>query len=97
MITRTQAVSVLLDIINSGAFSDMEDDLQDIINCIEAERDWAIHAWDMPDDDWVTLNTAMRTDLPGFDDFIEHQKEIVAEHKFTPSRYEEGSIGLELD
>lgn len=49
MITRTEARDVLYDIINSGIISEeMEDKIQDIVNCLFDEEELGIHSWGMP-------------------------------------------------
>ena len=95
MISRNQAIDTLSYLLNAEVLDeDLERDIEDILRCIEAEQELGIHAWDMADDDWVQLHTAMRTDLPGFQDFIDRQKDIFEDHKFIPAKYEEGLIGI---
>ena len=90
MITRENAIDVLYEIVNSGILSEeLEDDIQDIICCIEDEKDLGIHAWGMPDDEYSTLHTALRTDLPEYADFKMQQEEILDYYKFSPSKAEE--------
>ena len=88
MITRERAISVIYQLINSGVLNEeLEDQLQDIANCIEEEK-LGIHAWGMYYEDYITLKTAIRTDLPDSDPFIQKQKRIIAEHRFSPSKFE---------
>lgn len=64
MPTRMEAVRVLYQLINSGILSDdLETDLQNIANCIEAEEKKGVFLWGAKDDDWVELYIAQREDL----------------------------------
>lgn len=84
MITRVDAIEAIYDIINSGIISDeLEDELRDVANCIQAEANWGIHAWGMPDDEYLLLCTAKRTDLPEYEEFIKKQARIVDKYSFS--------------
>ena len=64
MPTRIEAARVLYQLINSGILSDdLETDLQNIANCIEAEEKKEVFLWGAKDDDWTELYTARREDL----------------------------------
>lgn len=64
MPTRMEAVRVLYQLINSGILSDdLETDLQNIANCIEAEEKKEIFLWGAKDDDWLELYIGRREDL----------------------------------
>lgn len=83
MLTRREASSVLYSIINSGIISDeLESALCEIESCIMAEENFEIHAWGMPSEDFALLHTAMRTDHPDFDSFVNKQREIVDKYSF---------------
>jgi hypothetical protein len=77
MITREGAIKALYRVINCGIISgELEAKLQDIAKCISDEEQLRIHAWGMPDDDYITLHTAMRADSPDYKDFCKKQMEI---------------------
>ena len=64
MPTRIEAARVLYQLINSGILSDdLETDLQNIANCIEAEEKKEVFLWGAKDDDWLELYVARREDL----------------------------------
>ena len=88
MITRTDAVNTLYQLINSGILNNkLKNNIQDIITCIEYEK-LNLHLWNTDDTDVGTIATAMRTDSPEYPDFIKKQKEIIQKHQFVPSKYE---------
>lgn len=83
MITRDNAVEAIMEIINAGILrEDLEEELNEIMHCIDAEQDLGIHAWGMPDEEWGILCTAVRTDLPEYREHILKQKEICQEYEF---------------
>lgn len=56
MPTRMEAARVLYQLINSGILSDdLETDLQNIAQCIEAEEKKEVFLWGVEDDDWQAL------------------------------------------
>ena len=64
MPARMEAARVLYQLINSGILSDdLEKDLQNIAQCIEAEEKKEIFLWGAKDDDWLELYIARREDL----------------------------------
>ncbi len=55
MPTRIEAARVLYQLINSRILSDdLEQDLQNIAQCIEAEEKKEIFLWGAKDDDWLS-------------------------------------------
>ena len=83
VITREAAIDRLYQLINSGVFEkDVEDDLQDIANCIEDEKQLRIHSWGMNADEYGKLHTAWRTDLPDYDSKAAEQERIVKKYRF---------------
>ena len=62
VISRDEAIQVLYQVMNSGIISeDIEEELQDIANCIEGEKK-GLFLWGA-DDDHIDLFTARREDL----------------------------------
>lgn len=87
MITRADAIEAIYEIINSGIIEDeLENDLEDIAKCIKAEAEWSIHAWGMPDEEYILLCTAHRTDLPDYEEFIKKQVAIVNKYSFSEDK-----------
>lgn len=87
MITRADAIEAIYEIINSGIIVDeLEGDLRDVASCIKAEAEWGIHAWGMPDDDYILLCTSHRTDLPDYEDFIKKQVAIADKYSFSEGK-----------
>ena len=96
MITRKKAINTLYNLINSNILSkEIENDLQDIITCIEYEQ-MNLHLWNADDTDVETIITSKRTDLPEFQYFIKKQKEIIQKYRYTPSKTESKN-GFPLD
>ena len=87
MITRQQAIDTLCEILNTGILEQsLEDDLEDILSCIEAEE-YCIHAWGMDDNDYLNIETGI---VDGIDaeEFEKHVEEILRFHSFVPSEAE---------
>ena len=64
MPTREEAVEKLFSLINSGILSgEMEEALEDIVKCIEAEEEQGIFIWGAKENDWAELYVAYREDL----------------------------------
>ena len=88
MIGRLEAFSTIQELLTWGALSEKyETALADIATAIEGEL-CGLHVWGAPSKDVAALNTTMRADLPGFDEFIQHQRELVKKYSFEASEFE---------
>lgn len=85
MPTRLQAVRKLYDLINSGILAeDLEQDLRDIANCIEAEENLGIFLWGA-DDDYIDLYIVKREDLIT-DEWLKHLDEVYEKYRIKAVR-----------
>lgn len=88
MIDRQKAVQVLYDLMNSGMLDgELEDELQDIANCIEAENS-NLHLWDADDLDAAALMTNPNTENLDYEKFMAKCDRIYKKYCFEPSRFE---------
>lgn len=86
MISREKAISVLQKIIDSGILAAyLEDALEDIVICIDSERD-RLHLWGA-EDDAIDLFTETREDLIT-PETVERMEIINRRYAFMPSPYE---------
>lgn len=84
MIMREEAVEVLYDLISSGILSEeIEEKLQDIASCIEAEN-IGRHEWGVPREELGKLYASVRVDLIT-EDSIEDYERIHRKLTFLPS------------
>lgn len=94
-ITRSEAVSVLSALIDSGILSDeIEDALQDIMFCIEQEQ-LGYHCWG-GENELVELFTSHRADL-WTDELKEKVQAIHNKYSFTPAPYEAEELKANLE
>lgn len=89
-ITREDAVNQLSDLIGVGILSKtIEDNLEDIIQCIECECD-GYHIWGA-DSDVMQLYIGYREDL-WTDELKEKMQKLADEHTFIPAPYEKDDV-----
>ena len=106
MISREDACRTLIELVNSGIFSDeISDALEEIRLCIEAEQDRNIFLWGAKEEDWAELYTSRmnpykssapyNTDLlkKEFDEWRSLCDEIYEKYKIRSLETEVSSIG----
>lgn len=88
MITRDDAIEVLYDLINSNVLDDeLCEDLQNVANCIEGERD-AMHLWGADDHEVAELYTTVGGDEPFIKEHEALCNKLYKKYCFGPSDYE---------
>ena len=88
MIDRQKAVEVLYDLMNSDMLGgELEDELQDIANCIEAEEN-NLHLWDADDLDVAVMMVNPDTNDPDYERLVAKCDRIYKKYCFEPSRFE---------
>lgn len=96
MITRDDALDVLESLIIADILSpEVESKIEDIIKCIDEERDGR-HIWGATDDDWIELHIAHREDQ--WDEALTKKMEnIVQKYSFVPAPYETGDAVVDAE
>lgn len=91
MISRSNAIDVIYDLINSGILDEsIEDALNEIVTCIDYEE-CGMHLWNATNEDCDNLFTCKRVDKIT-DEYIEEQKAIVNKYRFVPAPAEKKEI-----
>lgn len=86
MISRSEAVNVLEEIIDADILNDrLQLQLENIKNCINEER-YCRHIWGA-NEDWIKLHVAYRSDLIT-DELNAELNAIADKHTFSPAPYE---------
>ena len=88
MITRDDAIEVLYDLMNSNVLDDeLCDDLQNIANCISAERD-SMHLWGADDQEVAELYTMVQSSAPDAEEHEALCDKLFNKYCFEPSEHE---------
>lgn len=84
MITRERAIEVIERVVCSGVIDDETVEvLEDIASCLNMEELQKISPWGMDDEDYIALVTAVRTDLPEFEEHMKRCEKITRKYKLV--------------